>query len=123
MSNSVAKKQQRTGLRTVGATKNEASQWRKLAAAPKQEFNKALEEAERPTTAKVVQALEPSKPEPNAASKRGVKLWNRLHEMEREYVGLDPDVVLSTMEAVMLDDVHRLAPRIAAWLKRIGELS
>jgi len=98
-------------------------QWRKLAAAPKQEFNKALEEAERPTTAKVVQALEPSKPEPNAASKRGVKLWTAIHMLEREYVGLDPDVVLSTMEADMLDDVHRLAPRVAAWLKRIGELS
>jgi hypothetical protein len=28
--------------------------------------------------------------------------------------------VLSTMTPSMLDDVHTLAPRVAAWLKKIG---
>jgi hypothetical protein len=82
-----------------------------------------LKEADIPSVQGVLRATESPKPGQSEASKRGVKLWNRLHEMEREYIGLDPDVVLSTMEADMLDDVHRLAPRVAAWLKRIGELS
>ena len=51
-------------------------------------------------------------------------MWGRLKEFERSgCLEMDPDEVLSTMSAGMLDEVHVLALRVAAWLKRIGELS
>ncbi len=33
-----------------------------------------------------------------------------------------PQEIMATMMPRMRDDVHALAPRIAAWLKRIGAL-
>jgi hypothetical protein len=110
-------------LLELGVSKKKSQRMQKLGAVSQGDFEKAIREAEKPTLKGLVRATEPPKPEPSPASKRSVKLWNTLYMLEREYVGLDPDVVLSSMEADVLDDVHRMAPRVAAWLKRIGELS
>jgi hypothetical protein len=48
-------------------------------------------------------------------NKRAVWLWGRLKEFERSGVlEMDPDEVLSTMSAGMLDEVHVLALRVAS---------
>jgi hypothetical protein len=50
-------------------------------------------------------------------------MWGRLHDFER--MGIlqkDPADVMLTLTPAMKDGVHTLAPRVAAWLKRIGTL-
>jgi hypothetical protein len=108
-------------LGELNITRQESHVAQKLAVVPKEDFDKALKEAEDPSARGIIRATAP--PVPAVGSKKAVWLWNKLHEFDREYLSVDPDELLSTMEADMLDDVHRLAPRVAAWLKRIGEMA
>jgi hypothetical protein len=40
----------------------------------------------------------------------------------REMLSKNPRNVMATMTDTMKDDVHRLAPRVAVWLKQIGAM-
>lgn len=107
-------------LKQNGITPKQAAQWEKLGAIPQAEFNSALKEADRPTTAGIIRATaEPTKPDP--VSKEALWLWGRLNDFARDGL-LDraPRAVMATMTDSMKDDVHTIAPRVAAWLRRIG---
>jgi hypothetical protein len=107
-------------LHKAGVSQDQAKQWEKLAAVPDQDFEAALaDRTAKPTTNGVIRAN--MAPKRNPVSTEALWLWGRLRDFERD--GLftkEPGEVLSTMTPSMLDDVHTLAPRVAAWLKKIG---
>jgi hypothetical protein len=106
-------------LKKRGITKDQSSQWQKLAKPTDQQFEAALDQAEMPTTAGIIKATEPPKETPVAPE--ALWLWGRLKDFQRDgLLDREPADVLATMTPAMLNDVHSLAPRVAAWLKRIG---
>jgi hypothetical protein len=112
-------------LKTNGISKDQSSQWQKLGAMPQKQFELAIGESVKPPTTKgVLRAAEAeTKPRQTVASE-ALWLWGRLLDFERDgLLDKTPADVLETMTDPMLDDVHRLAPKVAAWLKRIGALS
>ena len=109
-------------LRDFNITKDQSSDWQKLADVPAQAFEDALDDpTTRPTTAGIIKANQ--KPKPNPVSKEALWLWGRLCDFERDgLLAKEPGEVLATMTPEMLNDVHTLAPRVARWLKKIGKL-
>jgi hypothetical protein len=73
------------------------------------------------TTAGIIRAN--AEPKPNPVSQAALWLWGRLRDFERDrLLAKHPSELLSTMTPSMLDDVHIIAPRVAAWLRQIGNL-
>lgn len=109
-------------LRDLGLSAEQTHNWRKLADVPQQQFDEALADPTRkPTTAGIIAAATPPKPDVVPVSKDALWLWGRLRDFERDgLLNQLPEDVLLTMTPQMLDDVHRLAPTVSAWLKRIG---
>jgi hypothetical protein len=108
-----------TALSGLGITRDQSSQWQRLAAVPQPQFEAALAAPGKPTTNGIINAAFPPKPKP--VSTEALWLWGRLRDFERDgLLAMQPSEVLSTMTAEMLDDVIELAPQVAAWLDRIG---
>jgi hypothetical protein len=109
-------------LLDLGISKKQSSDWQKLAEIPQRDFERSLKESERPTTAGIIREhAEPPKRKPVADD--ALWLWGRLNDFVRDgLLAKEPEDVLATMTDEMKDDVHVLAPRVAAWLKRIGEI-
>jgi hypothetical protein len=105
-------------LRGKTVSKQQAAKWRRLGKIPQKDFDEALNQAEKPTTSGVIRVT--TAPKVNPVSPEALWLWGRLRDFNRDLLSKDPSDVLSTMTPEMLDEVHTLAPRVAAWLKRIG---
>lgn len=107
-----------TRLKSLGISEDQSSKWQKLGAVPQREFDTALQEADRPTTAGIIRAT--AEPKANPVSGDALWLWGRLRDFERALLHKEPVEVLSSMTEEMKNDVHTLAPRVSAWLKRVG---
>jgi hypothetical protein len=109
-------------LAELGVSKKQAHTWRKLADVPQELFDAVLVDPDRkPTTAGIIAAATPPEPEVIPVSKDALWLWGRLRDFERDgLLAQLPGDVLLTMTPQMLDDVHRLAPTVSAWLRQIG---
>ena len=106
-------------LKDAGISTDEVKQWEKLANATDEQFEAALDQAEIPTTANIIKATETPKEKPVADE--ALWLWGRLKDFQRDgLLDRDPAEVLATMTESMLNDVHTLAPKVSAWLKKIG---
>jgi hypothetical protein len=111
-------------LADLGISKRQAHDWRRLADVPVEQFEQALADPTvRPTTAGIIaQAATEKHPERVPVSAEALWLWGRLRDFDRDgMLATEPGDVLLTMTPEMLDDVHRLAPRVAAWLRLIGD--
>jgi hypothetical protein len=106
-------------LKQTGITPKQAQQWEKLGAASQADFDLALVQADKPTTIGIIKAT--SAPKINPVAGDALWLWERLRDFERNGI-LDKEHadVMRTMTSEMKDDVHTLAPFVAAWLKRIA---
>jgi len=105
--------------------KRSSSQWQKLGAMPQREFDLAIGESVKPPTTKGIlrAAADPDGQPKRKVSPEALWLWGRLLDFERDgLLGESPDDVLRTMTEPMKDDVHRLAPKVAGWLRRIGAM-
>lgn len=106
-------------LSDLGISKQQSSDWQKLAAVPSDLFEKELQ-SERPTTNGIIAAHS----QPEAKDKVGAGplwLWGRLKDFERDgLLDLDPNEVVEEMLGHMQTTVKQLAPRVAAWLARIN---
>jgi hypothetical protein len=107
-------------LSDLGITKQQSSDWQKLAALSRDEFESALA-AEHPTTSGIIAAHT----EPKAAQQmddRALWVWGRLQDFERQRVlDADPRELFGQMFEHMRETTRRLAPVVAAWLGRINE--
>lgn len=99
-------------------SKKQSSKWQKLAAVPQADFDTALAEAEKPTTDGIIRAT--TEPKQSPVAPEALWLWGRLRDFERDFLSKSPEEIMTTLTDKMRDDVHTLAPRVAAWLKRIG---
>jgi hypothetical protein len=109
-------------LAELGVSHDQSSQWQRLADVPEEQFEQALSDyIHKPSTAGIIAAATPPKPETVPVAAEALWLWGRLQDFERDGL-LDraPADVLLTLTPKMLDQVHRLAPRVAAWLGQIG---
>jgi hypothetical protein len=109
-------------LKTAGISEHQAKRWEKLAAVPQEQFDAALaDQTAKPSTSGIIQANAPPKVCP--VSDEALWVWGRLCDFEqRGLLSQNPKEVLATLTDRMADEVHTLAPRVAAWLKCIGEL-
>lgn len=109
-------------LDDLGISAKQSADWQKLGAVPHREFERALKEAEWPTTKGILRATrEPRDTKVIPVSGEALWLWGRLLEFERRgYLAMEQADAMTTMTAEMLDDTHRLAPQVAAWLRKIG---
>jgi hypothetical protein len=110
-------------LRDMGISKQQSSNWQKLADVPEQKFETALtDQTAKPTTVGIIRANE--EPKQNRVSPEALSLWGTLCDLERRgTLEKDPREILSSMTPKMLNQTHTLAPQVARWLKRIGKLS
>ena len=107
-------------LQAAGISRRQASEWEKLAAIPGEQFEAAMAQAEMPSTTGIIAMT--AAPTAAPVSKPAMKLWSWLRAFQSDgYLDRDPDQLLQTMSDEMLDDVHALAPKIAAWFGHIGE--
>jgi hypothetical protein len=109
-------------LHAAGVTPRQAKSWEKLAAVPEKEFEMALEDqTAKPTTNGIIKAN--ATPTRDPVSIEALWLWGRLRDFQRDgLLNKTPQEIMATMTPAMRDEVHTLAPRVAAWLKRIGAL-
>ena len=109
-------------LEDLGISKKQSSDWQKLAGIPQRDFERSLKQTDHPTTAGLIREhhTEP-RAKQNPVAPEALWLWGRLNDFERDgLLARDPADVLETMVDHMKDSVHRLAPKVAAWLKQIG---
>jgi hypothetical protein len=108
-------------LADLGVTKQQSSDWQKLGAVPENQFEAALNGTAKPSTAGLIRETTAPNPQRVPVSDKALWLWGRLRDFERDgFLATSPEDVLETMTPEMLDDVHTLAPRVAAWLREIG---
>lgn len=109
-------------LSDLGITRDQSSQWQKLGALPQRDFDLAIGTSVKPPSTKgILRSADP--PRQRIAAPDALWLWGRLRDFERDgLLDKEPREVLEGMTPEMLDDTHTLAPRVAAWLKRIGAL-
>jgi hypothetical protein len=108
-------------LAQLGVSKRQMHDWRKLADVPEEQFEAALTESARPSTAGIIAGTTPPKLDTIPVSPQALWLWGRLRDFERDgLLTKEPRHVLLTMTPAMLDEVHRLAPLVARWLSYVG---
>jgi|SRR5882672_961534 len=107
-------------LHDAGISPRQAKAWEKLAAVPDQQFEAALNSATKPTTNGIIASATP--PKQNLVDEKALWLWGRLRDFERDApLDRSPCDLFETMTGAMRSDVIRLAPLIAAWLRRVEE--
>ena len=113
-----------TTLSSLGLSRDQSAKWQRLANVPDDQFEAALRDPTiKPSTTGIIDSVAP-KPKVTPVSENALWLWGRLREFERDgLLARDPADTLHTLTPRMLDEVHRLAPQVAAWLNRIGESS
>jgi hypothetical protein len=109
-------------LDDLGISYKQSSQWQKLGAMPQRDFELAIGTAVKPPSTKgILRAVE--EPKRTMVADDALWLWGRLKDFERDgMLEKAPADVLETMTEPMKDDTHRLAPKVSAWLKRIGAM-
>jgi hypothetical protein len=110
-------------LADLGISKQQSSDWQRLAAIPREQFEADLTDPMwRPTTAGMLERQEARERGPLPAQRvddDALWVWGTLQDFER-LLQREPEDVLGSMIEHMEGTTRRLAPLVAAWLGRIG---
>jgi hypothetical protein len=108
-------------LHKAGISPRQAKNWEKLAAVPDEHFEAALADpTAAPTTSGIIRANAAPRSRP-AVSAEALWLWGCLLDFEN-LLAREPGEIMATMTPSMLDGTHTYAPRVGAWLSKIGKL-
>jgi hypothetical protein len=109
-----------TMLSDLGITRDQSSQWQRLADVSDEQFELALARSDKPTTNGIINRT--AAPVITPVSREALWLWGRLRDFTHMGVlASTPSEVMATMTPEMIDDVRAEAPRVIAWLGGIGE--
>ena len=109
-------------LSDYGITKTQSSQWQQLSGIPDAQFEAIIKRVEKPTTNSVLTAAVPVKKKVSRISAEA--RWLVALILDCKSCGVldrEPSAVLRGVPRWALDDVRHIAPRAAAWLKRLPE--
>ena len=107
-----------TTLSDLGISRDQSSNWQKLASIPDDHFEAAIT-GEHPSATGIIAAH--AEPKQSPCDPRALWLWGRLQDFEREgLLDAEPDELIGTMLEHMQETTKRLAPSVRAWLGRIG---
>jgi hypothetical protein len=106
-------------LESLGISSDQSSLWQRLGALSDDEFEIVIgDKTAKPSTRGILRATAPAEPR---VDDNALWLWGRLEEFERRgLLDKTPAEIMETMSDMMRDDVHTRAPRVAAWLKKVG---
>jgi hypothetical protein len=105
-------------LADLGISRQQSSEWQKLAAVPEPAFEAAVK-APGASTSGIIAAHTKEKPQ-DTVDENALWLWGRLLEFDRRgLLARDPAEVIATGMDHMKETTRLLAPRVAAWLGRI----
>ena len=109
-------------LNDYGITKTQSSQWQQLSSIPEEKFEAIIRTAEKPTTNSVLSAAIPAKRKTSRISADARWLVAFILDCKsRGFIEREPSAVLRDVPHWALDDVRLMAPRAAAWFKKLAE--
>ena len=114
-----------TTLSDLHISRDQSSDWQRLAAIPEDEFEADLADPMwRPTTSGLLERHDARGRDPvpmHRVDDGALWLWGRLQDFEDDgLLQRDPNELVATMLSHMKTTTQRLAPLVAAWLGRIG---
>jgi hypothetical protein len=111
-------------IKDHGISKDQSSDWQKLATIPTGKFQEELGRPGIPSTEQILHSAYPKKREPSLIANvdpAAADMWGRLCDFERwNLLGRDPNQLFATMTDPMREDVLRLTPLVIAWLNRLN---
>ena len=108
-------------LKDHGISKDQSSDWQKLAEIPKKKFE---EELKKPGVLSTQQVLASVNPRPKEKSpitdvdRDAMWLWGTLRDFEK-VLGRNSNELYRTMTDTMQEDVARIAPEVFEWLEKL----
>ena len=108
-------------LSDFNISRNQSSQWQKLASVPDDLFEQALAEPNASTAAIITRhEVTERRPLPVMGNEKALWVWGTLQDFEREGVlDADPASMFVGIHEHMRVTMLELAPRVAAWLRRL----
>ena len=118
LSRPVTKSAYAEALEETGMSRQQAHNFQALANVPEEDFEAALADPKKPSRAGVMRKV---KAEPEV-SDAGLWVWGRLRDFERgKYLEMKAQDLFAGMTETMVQDVLRLAPKVAEFLDQIGD--
>jgi hypothetical protein len=112
-------------LKAHHISRDQSSDWQKLADIPQKRFEQELKKPGVPSTNQILENVYPKKREPDPlerVDRDALTIWGVLSDLERnKLLKRDPAELFRTMTAPMKKDVVRLVPVVIPWLEKLTE--